>query len=516
MGRVHKVVSDTKNLLSNITYVFRHVAKGKVRVLLGILAIQAITAFVPFIGSFLQGEIINTLVKVVSGQGQINYLWTLVGANLIMDTVPQLIYTVSGFLTMDLRFHIERFVNIAIAQKRAALDVATIESPEGNDLMSKIDENGQWRLNSMVSTTVYFISSAITLITSSAILISHEWWLIIIILLGTIPEFVTDIRYDKHVWNIHDAKAQVRRRYYNIRQHFGWIPYLIELKLFGLAQSFIDRAMVLFTQFQRDELNNHKLRSFYRIITQAIAQITLGIASIVYIKSVLEGKIQIGTLTFLLSSLARFRGSFSSILSNISDMYDNHQYISDYVRFMELEPMIKNPQPGLKPVGEKSPKIEFDGVWFKYPGTKNYILKDINLTIEPGEMIALVGINGAGKSTLLKLLFRFYDPTKGTIRVNGVDMKEIEMTWWQSQLGVLLQDYANYRFLTKEVIHLGDTSKKLLMPEVEKAAKKGEAHGFIKKWEKGYDQMLGKEFTGGFEPSIGQWQKLALSRLFLS
>ena len=159
-------------------------------------------------------------------------------------------------------------------------------------------------------------------------------------------------------------------------------------------------------------------------------------------------------------------------------------------------------------------EIVFDNVSFSYPGAGKPTLKNISLKITAGEKIALVGSNGAGKTTLIKLLCRFYDPTEGKITVNGRDLKEIKLESYYSMIGVLFQEYSNYRLLVKEAIGVGRASARMNLDKIIKAAEQSDADLFISKWADKYEQQLGKEYTCGVEPSIAQWQKLALARAF--
>jgi ABC-type multidrug transport system fused ATPase/permease subunit len=126
--------------------------------------------------------------------------------------------------------------------------------------------------------------------------------------------------------------------------------------------------------------------------------------------------------------------------------------------------------------------------------------------------LALVGINGADKSTFIKLLCRFYDPTEGRILIDGVDLREIDLNSWYKYVALLSQDYVTYKFLVKDLIHLGKDDASTDQEKICDAAIKSDADEFIKKWEKTYDQQIGVEFDGGVDPSRGQKQKLSLAR----
>ena len=134
--------------------------------------------------------------------------------------------------------------------------------------------------------------------------------------------------------------------------------------------------------------------------------------------------------------------------------------------------------------------------------------------IPQGERLALVGGNGSGKTTFVKLLCRFYDPTEGRILIDGRDLRTINLESWYAMLGVLFQEYAHYHLLVRDVIALGRSGHEPTLEKIKAAAQASEADAFIEEWEWQYEQMLGKSFSQGVEPSIGQWQKLALARTF--
>ncbi len=229
---------------------------------------------------------------------------------------------------------------------------------------------------------------------------------------------------------------------------------------------------------------------------------------------VVHSRLQIGTLTFYLAAIMGLRRSLSGFFLGVGRQYQDGLFVTDAFQMLDLPPALKKSEKGIALSEGKTPKIVFENITFTYPGTKHLVLKDFSLEIKPGEKIALVGTNGAGKTTLIKLLCRFYDPNEGRILIDGTDIREIDLESWYAMLGVLFQDYANYHFLVKEAIGVGRTGDAYSQEKMEQSARASEAEAFIKQWDKAYEQMLGKEFTGGVEPSIGQWQKLGLARTF--
>jgi ATP-binding cassette subfamily B protein len=191
------------------------------------------------------------------------------------------------------------------------------------------------------------------------------------------------------------------------------------------------------------------------------------------------------------------------------------KYVDNYFELLNFPNSITTTKTAeMIPTDPKPATIEFKNVFFKYPETERFVLKDFNLTIKPGEKIALVGENGAGKSTLIKLLLRFYDVTDGEILINGINIKNLNLEEWHKQIGALFQDFIKYQFTFKENIIFGDLSKKDDAQAIYRALKKSGAESYLAELPNGLDQIVGKTFEEGVDLSGGQWQKLALARAF--
>lgn len=137
----------------------------------------------------------------------------------------------------------------------------------------------------------------------------------------------------------------------------------------------------------------------------------------------------------------------------------------------------------------------------------------MNLNIRGGELVALVGENGAGKSTLVKLLLRFYDVDRGSVRVGGVDLKDVDPVALRSRIGVLFQDYASYELSVKENVVMGRPDGEVDDERVMKALRDARSEWLVKKMPNGLLSKVGRLFEGGHDLSGGEWQRLALARL---
>ena len=154
---------------------------------------------------------------------------------------------------------------------------------------------------------------------------------------------------------------------------------------------------------------------------------------------------------------------------------------------------------------ELSREISLEKIRFRYE--ENEVLKDINLTARKGEIIAVVGPSGAGKSTLVNLIGRFYDPTEGSVKIDGVDLRDIKLKSLRDQIGIVTQEMLLFNDTVTANISYG--SKQLPKEDVMKAAKVANAHDFIMNMPKGYDTVVGER---GFRISGGERQRLAIAR----
>jgi subfamily B ATP-binding cassette protein MsbA len=211
-----------------------------------------------------------------------------------------------------------------------------------------------------------------------------------------------------------------------------------------------------------------------------------------------------------------FFASIMSIISPIKKLGNVHaltqQALAANVRIYDIldqKPTV-NEKPDALEIGEMKQSVKIDHVDFHYDKEYGTVLHDINLEVKKGELVAIVGPTGSGKSTLVNLIPRFYDPTKGIVTMDGVNLKDATFLSLRKQIGVVAQDAVLFNDTVKANISYGQ--KEMKQEQIEEAAKKAFAHQFIVKMPYGYDTVIGDR---GFRLSGGEKQRISIARAIL-
>ncbi len=227
------------------------------------------------------------------------------------------------------------------------------------------------------------------------------------------------------------------------------------------------------------------------------------------------GNQSVGTLTFLAGAIAGTSSGMQSIFSAFSSIADQSLFLTDLHEFFSVKPTIRVRPNAIRVPNPIKRGFEFKNVSFAYPGNSRLVLDRLNLKLEPGERVALIGENGQGKTTIVKLLTRLYDPMEGQILLDGVDLREYDIEDLYRAIGVVYQDFVHYEMSAAENIGIGRIADWQDMAKLEMAAHKSLADSVIDKLPEGYNQMLGRRFEGGVDLSGGEWQRIALARAYM-
>ena len=291
-----------------------------------------------------------------------------------------------------------------------------------------------------------------------------------------------------------------------------------ELRTFGLADEVVGRhGQFLSRSYGR--LSSTQLR-WGAVVGAAWA--TLGLAQVAAIAftvlRAIDGRATVADAVLVASVAANVEGYLQELIGIVSWLFNTLRAAERYVEVTEaaaaldLREIPEEPAP----VPSRLTKgIELDHVTFRYPDTEIDVLHDVWVLLPAGSIVALVGENGAGKSTFVKLLGRFYEPTAGAVRVDGVDLRRLEAPAWRARLSGAFQDHARFELVALEVVGVGDLDRIDDEPSVVDALGRAGCGELPDRLEEGLGTRLGRSFDDGIEPSGGQWQQLALGRALL-
>jgi ATP-binding cassette subfamily B protein len=223
----------------------------------------------------------------------------------------------------------------------------------------------------------------------------------------------------------------------------------------------------------------------------------------------------LGDMVMYYQAFQRAQGYLQEVMGGLAGLYEDSMFLNHFYDFLDLKPQTAAPQRCVVVPRPMQSGIVLEHVSFQYPTAGDEVLHDINLTIRPGEIVALVGDNGAGKTTLAKLLCRFYDPMGGRITMDGVDFRDFNIEALRREITMIFQDYIHYQLTARENIWIGDVRMNHDDDRIRSAAQQSGADEIISRLPHGYETVLGNQFDGGVELSIGEWQKIALARAFL-
>ena len=289
-----------------------------------------------------------------------------------------------------------------------------------------------------------------------------------------------------------------------------------EVRIMGLADTFIGKYKEVFAKY---------FSGIKKLVLQEGAwQLTFTLVSLLA-QVLLFGYVifhvvgtggEIGDYSLYTGALQSITGSVTTFVTATAAIYEGTLFIDNMMVFMkEKVTVVPATDAPVLPKKHSPHTIEFKNVSFAYPGAARKVIKDVNLTLNAGENVVLVGLNGAGKTTLIKLLTRLYDPTEGAIYLDGIDLKEYDVAALYDIFGIIFQDFGKYAVSVEENIRYGDIRREAGEDAVLEAANKGNATDFISRLPDGFDTPLMRYFEqNGTELSIGQWQKLSIARAF--
>ena len=479
---------------------------------LSVIGFSLILSFIPAIQVWVARELINTVIAALDDPDNQSKLILWIGISLGSAVLQ-------AFATLGRQYFMRRFddmlrlkISMDIMTHAASLDVAMFDSGMFQDTLERARNNIAFRIAHFIDDSLRLLTFILETVAIVGLLVVIQPLIVLVMIGITIPYGIFYWRQGKAAYALEYNRVEKRR----------WMSYytslllsresMTEVKLLNLPPHLIQQYECLMHEFINQDRKLYTRRFIGSFVFSITFAIVIFFVMLWIISQVLAGILTVGDIAVYVGAANRLRNNLEQSSQIFTGLLEDVLYAHDLAQFLETKPIMEHE--GTQTLTNVQGEIELSNVTFKYPGTEKDVLQNVSLTIKPGEIIAIVGKNGAGKSTLVKLLACLYQPTKGDIRLDGVSMREIELTSIYRQIAFMLQTYNRYEATAAENIAYGDWVKLLTQTDkVRDIAKDVGITDFIDNLPQGYDTQLGRRF-GDVDLSGGQWQKLALARAF--
>ncbi len=509
------LIQKCREFTGNFVFCFQLLFKSNRKSMIFLLATNMVVSVGPFINMYVMKSIIDQLTSILSAgfvldealRSIVILLCILAFVKIFMGFVQSYIQKLSDLQVQDLL----TYINLQLMKKSAQIDISYFDIPKNFDELNHSRQNAH-AMHQMVFATGNTISALFRCAANLILAIHVNWWISVLVLLFMVPKYAFKKKAEKK--NYEFEKSQFRDS-----RFAGYLYALLfdkpaakEIRLFDTGDDLIERYVRIqrkLTQDKNKHANTMRLRDILADFPSVAMQIWIKIY-IVY--RVLIRENTIGDFTYITGIFENLNSSVSSILNSAAAFIGYNERIRDFKKyFMLRESAVESGDLTL----EEIHKIEFKNVSFQYPGSKT-VLHNLSFEIDQHEKAMLIGLNGSGKTTVIKLLTRFYEPTEGSILINGIPVQNYDVKALRRAIATVFQDFNVFSFTIRENVAIGNFSRFSDTEAIRDSLDFSNFNNERYLEAKNVDLYINKNFeSDGIELSGGQKQKLAISRAIL-
>lgn len=420
---------------------------------------------------------------------------------------------VSSFITLACQKYeviYSNYLDKELSRKGMELDFANTEDKQVLDQVEKAKQGISWYsqgIPGIIDPFFSIIRCAIILVGVFVIILKNAPIMILVSLVVVAFQSLCNRANVKIEFRSWKNLALVNRAFSYILFQLTDFQYAKDIRLYDASDMMLDKTNSHIEQMNAvwdDQAKAYKpiivFMCVANILNTAISTIYLGIQTI-------RGIMSVAIFTKMINSVLTFTDAIGGMVSAVINLSKHSAYINEYINYMEYPSVFAE---GTKKLMDCEHTIEFRNVSFTYPRTDVQVLKNLSITLNPGEHLSVVGLNGAGKTTFIKLLCRLYDVDSGEILLDGININEYDYNEYMKLLSVIFQDFKIFAFSFKDNIVLNQDENKENIEEICQTVGLDEC---VNSLVHGVDTMLMKYFDKeGVELSGGQQQKLAIAR----
>jgi ATP-binding cassette subfamily B protein len=394
------------------------------------------------------------------------------------------------------------------------VELTTFDDPEWRDAMQRARDRGISAAEQVVNQAIQVLNNVIGLIATGSVLAALHPVLLPLLVLAVLPVGWSSARGARLRYRSLLKMIAMWRRQHMLAHLLAAREPAPELRAFTLQGFLLDEVRRLLEMATRREvaLSDTVVRT--TLVGSALSGVITGLTY-----GVLLWLLWTGALALAAGGAAAYAinvgiGKLSELAYSANRVFEQGLYFADFEGFCEMSRARAEKPPVTGDASPRFEEIKLDGVTFTYPDADRPAVQDISMTVRRGEIIALVGENGSGKSTLAALMAGLYQPQSGTVRWDGVDLREFAPDAVRDRVAVVMQEPTRWPLSARLNITIGRYDRDVETDLVQDAARAGDAHDFVMELTRQYDTLLSRHFTGGADLSGGQWQRLAVSRAF--
>lgn len=542
--KLHMMMKKSKKGIQNKSHVsfmktvrlslrgFRVWWRENPKILISVMVCGVVSALIPYVDIWLLARLIDEIAGGHDPQALTIYVMALMGTSAIFSL---LCAGLTRWKNVQLAclWHIQNKVFI---EKLLSMDFADMDDSYVQELRSRIWQNtdsGGWGLYKLIDSFDAIIRSVMSII--SAILLTASLFILpvtsdnrVLTILNH-PIFILIIIAIMFCVTFAAPMLSVKAGSY-------WVKYADENQLgnrlfgFWLGELGNDRSKALDVRiYRQDILSRTNLKKYnpfistsklakasrgamggYQALSGAVSQIFVGVAYVFVCLKALGGAFGVGAIVQYVSAITALSSELSVLIETLGNLKNNTPFLCTVFEFLDMPNKMDQGDMDINHNSKNKDEIEFRNVFFKYPGQKDYALRNVSLTFHAGQRMAVVGMNGSGKTTFIKLLCRLYDPTEGEILFNGIDIRRYNYHEYMKLFSVVFQDFKLLSF------ELGQNVASNMDVDLNKAEQCLRDAGFgirLDKLPQGLSTTLYKNFDEkGIDLSGGEAQKIALAR----
>ncbi|MCL1990485.1 MAG: ABC transporter ATP-binding protein/permease [Defluviitaleaceae bacterium] len=488
----------------------KSIARNKIAVVIWLLLSIAVSLVPPAL-IYYNVQVVNAATAVYVDSQPLFYVMILVG----IICVLQLAAVISNMISSHLYDIIKRDASFEIQKSLyKALCSVNIDHFENNMFLKRlrkaneaIQEDGFSLLKDMVDA----VTNVIEIIGIAIIMFLVHWSLPIALILSTLPQFIIILVFKKRRFDLEWDNASTFNEMMYTTGLFSDRNGQKEIKIFGSDSFLLKRWSELFYDYTSKEIKLQKKGAQSRALSAILMQLVSFFSAFFLIYMVAHESLSIGAYVSLTTAILTIQRSLESFWGGAGRVSEMKLTMS---QMMSILGDYRSP-PTLQQMNINSiDRIDFKSICYKYPGSATHALNGIDLSIEKGEKIAIVGENGSGKTTLVNILLRLYSDFDGNMMINGHAIQEYNVNSYRKRVSAILQDYIRYIYSIHDniLIGAGESIDKVTEQEIEQLLSKV---GFDKKTNQldlGMHTKLDKLYDFGVDLSGGQWQRLAIAR----